>query len=487
MANTDNQSLMTDDQRGGLAEADMVLQTQRAHHRSRLVRFWIRAFVQVTLALVVLFAAVQFMGYLIFTQPRVPIQPPREQYYTVNTEQIRVTDNRPIITLFGEIISTRQVELRSLVSGLIETVSPKLKVGELIEKGHELIKVDDFEYQGAVLEAEANLSEAKARLIEAELAKEKQQNSIENEKGQLEFASRELERSKKLFDSGNLSQSGLDQKQSQYNQQLEKLQQLENGLEVAELKIEQQKTSILRAEWKLEQAEKNVENTVLKAPFDSIVLEQNAEIGQTVGGSAVVATLYEQNSLEVRFTLSDAQFGRLLSETGTLQGKELEIVWYIGSEPKRYRAVIERIGGEVVADRGGVDIFARIKIEGNEILLRPGASVEIELPDKLFKDSVFMPEAATYDASYVFVKTNESRMQKRDITVLAYESDNVVVSGDLSDGEILILTHIAEAGDGILVEDLDNPETVSAVESNQENINQTNQNRRSEQATASEN
>ena len=486
MDNAENQSLTTNVQSSELAEADRVLQAQHAQHRSRLIRFWFRTIIQVTLAFVVLFAAVQFMGYLIFTQPRVPLQPPREQYYTVNTQQIRIADNRPVITLHGEIVSSRQVELRALVSGLIERVSPKLKVGAVIEKGHELIKIDDFEYQGAVFEAEAGLSDAKARLIEAELAKEKQQKSIEVEVEQLEIVKRDFERAQKLFDSGTLSQAGLDQKRSQYNQQLERLQQLENGLEVSDLKIDQQKTSIQRAEWKLEQAQKNVENTVLKAPFDSIVLEQKAEIGQTVGGSAMVAILNEQNSLEVRFTLSDAQFGRLLSETGTLQGKELEIEWKVGSEPRVYPAVIERIGGEVVAERGGVDVYARVIIEGTELLLRPGAFVQIRLPDKLFKATAIMPEAATYDASYVFVKTKENRMEKRDITVLAYDNDNVVVSGEIAEGEILILTHIAEAGDGILVEDLDNPEEEKTAETSQENNQQSNQNQRSGQAAASE-
>ena len=487
MDSAESQSLSTEVQESGLAEANRVLQVQQAQHRSRLIRFWIRIFVQVSLAFVVLFGAVQFMGYLIFTQPRVPLQPPREQYYTVNTKPIQIADNRPIITLYGEIISNRQAELRSLVSGLIERVSPKLKVGAVIEKGHELLKIDDFEYQGAVLEAEVSLSEAKARLIEAELAKEKQQMSHKTAVDQLDIAGRDLERSKKLFESGTLSKAALDQKQSTYNQQLEHLQSLENGLEVADLKIDQQETSISRAEWKLEQAKKNVENTVLRAPFDSIVLEQSAEIGQTVGGSAVVATLYEQNSLEVRFTLSDAQFGRLLQETGTLQGKELEIVWFVGNEPKLYPAVIERIGGEVVAERGGVDVYARVIIEGTELLLRPGAFVQIRLPDKLFKRSTVMPEAATYDASYVFVKTKENRMQKRDIEVLAYESDNVVVTTDnLSEGEILILTRIAEAGDGILVEDLDNPEVEDVAETSEESDDLSTQTQRSGEAAASE-
>ena len=486
MDSTEDQALSTEVQGGGLAEADHMLRVQRAQTRSRLIRFWIRTFIQVTLAFVVLFGAVQFMGFLIFTQPRVPIQPPREQYYTVNTEPIQIADNRPIITLHGEIVPSRQAELRSLVSGLIEKVSPKLKAGAVIEKGHELLKIDDFEYQGAVLEAEVSLSEAKARLIEAKLAKDKQLKSVEVEREQLEIAERDLERSKKLLESGTLSEAGLDQKQSQYNQQLERLQQLENGLEVSDLKIEQQETSIMRAEWKLEQAEKNVENTVLRAPFDSIVLEEKAEIGQTVGGSAMVAILYEYNSLEARFTLSDAQFGRLLSETGTLQGKELQIEWDVGTEPKIYPAVIERIGGEVVADRGGVDVYARVIIEGTELIPRPGAFVKILLPDKLFKDTVVMPEAATYDASYVFVKTDENRMQKRDITVLAYDNNNVVVTGDLSEGETLILTRIAEAGDGILVEDLDNPEDPNTANLNQEDKSQSNQNQRSGQAAASE-
>ncbi len=418
---------------------------------TRTFFFLIRAVLQIVIAFAVLFGAFRFMNYMISTKPEVPTRPPREQTYTVETLALRLSENRPTISLYGEIVTGRVVELRALVAGEINSVSPDLKVGAAVNKAEEIITIDDFNYRGAVVEAEANILEAKARLAELEHAVELQRDNIVSAQDQLELAERDLERAENLLASGNVTERALDDRKLIVSQRRQSLEQLNNTLALEQARITQQTAVLQRLEWRLEQAERDVRDTVLKVPFDAVVRSQNAEIGRLVSVNDVVATLYDRNELEVRFTLSDEQFGRLISETGSLNGKEVEVVWYIGNEPKIYSAIVNRVGADVASARGGVDVFARIQSRGAEFLLRPGAFVQLRIPDISYFNSVIVPEAAVYDGTHVFVKSADSRMERRNVAVEAYVNENVILSGDLRDGDILIATRIAEAGEGLLV------------------------------------
>ncbi|MEP3280064.1 MAG: HlyD family efflux transporter periplasmic adaptor subunit [Stappiaceae bacterium] len=418
---------------------------------TRTFFFIIRAVLQIVIAFAVLFGAYRFMNYMVATKPDVPTRPPREQTYTVETLPLQLGDNRPVISLYGEIVTGRVVELRALVGGEINNVSPDLKVGATVNKTAEIVTIDDFAYRGAVVEAEANILEAKARLAELEHAVELQRDNIVSAQVQLDLAQKDLQRAENLLTSGNVTERVLDDRKLIVSQRKQSLEQLNNTLAVEKARITQQTAVLQRLEWRLEQAQRDVRDTVLKVPFDAVVRSQNAEIGRLVGVNDVVATLYDRNELEVRFTLSDEQFGRLVSESGSLTGKEVEVVWFIGSEPKIYSAIVNRVGADVASARGGVDVFARIQSEGAEFLLRPGAFVQLRIPDVSYANSVIVPEAAVYDGTHVFLRSAESRMERRDVAIQAYANENVILSGDLKDGDILITTRIAEAGEGLLV------------------------------------
>jgi len=411
----------------------------------------LKAIVQAVLALAVLFAAFQGMNRLVATKPEVAKRPVQEKSYAVTTVPVEIQDHAPAIKIYGETVAGRQVDLRTLVAGEIVSVHQELKAGGQLKKGDELLAVDRFDFEGAVTEAKANLAEAKARQVENEGRVALEVANVVRVREQLEFAQKDLERAAQLRQSGSVTERTLDERRLLVSQRQQGLEQRINTLALERAKVDQQAAVISRLEWRLANAERDLENTVLRAPFDAIVRSEAAQAGRMVGVNDVVASLYSRDELEVRFTLSDNQYGRLVADAGTVVDREAKVLWHLGSEPLTYSAVIDRVGADVARTRGGVDVFAKIQFEPGATPLRPGAFVEVSVPDQTYGASARIPETALYGGGKVFV-VDEGRMESRQVQGLALDDGYIIVRGNLSAGDELITTRIPEAGDGVLIQ-----------------------------------
>ena len=60
-----------------------------------------------------------------------------------------------------------------------------------------------------------------------------------------------------------------------------------------------------------EQAEENLNRTVLRAPFDGVVKAENVDIGQFASRGQPIATLYASDTVEVRLPIADRQLAFL--------------------------------------------------------------------------------------------------------------------------------------------------------------------------------
>lgn len=411
---------------------------------------FMRAVMQTVVAAAVVAGAVLGYNYLVDSKSEIPTRPQREKVYVVETAPIVIGTQRPMLSLYGEVVAARTVELRALVAGEIVAVSDKLMAGSSIDAGETLVDIDLFAYQGALVEAEANLLEARARLIENEGHVASERDNLSRSEEQLDFARRDLERAEKLLSLGSVTERTLDDRRLIVSQRQQQLEQRRNALVVEEAKVEQQRAVIKRLEWRVSQAQRNLSDTTLKAPFDAIVRTEAAEVGRLVGVNDVIAVLYDRDALEARFTLSDNQYGRLIGENATLSGREIEVLWYLGDEPVRYKAVIERVGADVASQRGGVDVYARILGDAAAGPLRPGAFVELKVPDRSYEGVARLPETALYNGDHVFV-VQEDRLTRRAVAVVSYDEGDVIVRGELVNGDVVVTTQIAEAGEGLLV------------------------------------
>ncbi|MEM9097892.1 MAG: HlyD family efflux transporter periplasmic adaptor subunit [Pseudomonadota bacterium] len=415
--------------------------------------WWIRQALQFGISAAVLFVAVESAQYLAETAPATARTEAREAVYQVETISIDLADRQPTISAFGVIEARRIVELRALVQGPVVEVHPSLVSGKTITKGTALVKIDQFAYEGAVFEAKANLAEAKAGLVERRAQLGSARVELERAEEQSALALRDLKRSETLVERNVANERTVDDRRLVLSQRRQAVDVAEADIDLWESRIAQQEAIVSRLTWRVKEAERNLADTVLRAPFDAIVRREAIEPGRRLSVNDLVAELYEDGALDVKFTLSDASFGSLLESERvsgiSVIGRHGTLSWQVGNEEISAEFVIERIGPDVRSELGGVELFGRI-LEPSIDRLRAGAFVSVSVPGRQFINAAILPEASLYAGNHVFA-VREGRLERRDVSVLAWRGEDVYVAG-LRDEEEILVTRLTEAGDGVRVD-----------------------------------
>lgn len=409
-----------------------------------------RMLLQLILAVLIVFAGQYGMKWLVETKPEGFKRPNRERVYTVQMTEVQPADHQPVFTVYGNTVAGDTVDLRALVSGEIVSVHPQLEAGKTVEAGNVLVEVDRFDYEGALTEAEANLQEAEAQLAEIDAKIAYEQQALERTREQLELAERDLERSNDLLTRGSGTQKNVDDRQMIVFERTQSVEQRQSNLAIEKTRADQQRATIRRLQWRTAQAKRDLENTRLLSPFDAVILSASAGLGRNISANDVVVSLYHSDRLDVRFVVTDTQYGRLLSDRRGVIGRKVTITWTIGGQPAVYEGTIDRVGAELKSDRGGVEIFATVDLDSSKTDLRPGAFVEVAVPDMVYSSTVRLPETAVYHGNRVYV-IEDDRLKARMVKVATYTGGDVIISDGLQAGETVLTTQIADARDGLKV------------------------------------
>ena len=222
-------------------------------------------------------------------------------------------------------------------------------------------------------------------------------------------------------------------------------------IKVQQARVGQLDASIDRLKWRVEQAERNLKSTILVAPFSGVVRSSSAEVGRAITVNDVVVSMYEEGKLEVRFTLSDDRYGRLQTSELGLVGRKVSVIWSVGGTDWKYPAVIDRIGAEITSNRGGVEVFASVGKASNAVTIRPGAFVEVHVPDKIFKQAIPIPDTAVYGTDKVYIAI-DGKLVERKVTISAYQGETALVTSGLEPGDNVLVTRITEVSEGLNVQ-----------------------------------
>ena len=377
--------------------------------------------------------------------------------YTIETITAELKNHRPVFTSYGQTVAARSVDLRSLVSGEIIRVNPNLRAGARVSKGEELLEIDRFNYSGALAEAEANLLEAKARVVESEAQASLEVSKLSATEEQLKFAVDDLERVERLKARRTATQKQVDERRLVVSQRRQAVALSRDTIKVQESRVNQQKASIDRLQWRVDQAKRNLESTILTAPFSGIVLSSTAELGRALTANDAVVSLYDADALEVKFTLTDAQYGRLQTAQDGLLDRNVEIAWTVGDKEWVYPARIDRVGAEITSNRGGVEVFAVVGKADNPVSMRPGAFVEVRVPDRSFENAIIVPDTAIYGTDTIYVAV-DGKLEERKVEIAAFEGETAVVTSGLKGGDEVLTTRITEVSAGLNVRREGDPE-----------------------------
>ncbi len=231
------------------------------------------------------------------------------------------------------------------------------------------------------------------------------------------------------------------------SQREQALKQRQANIAIQQAQLDRQLASMERFEWQVERAERDLSNTEIRAPFDAIVNSESIALGKIVNANEVLVGLYREDQLDVRFTMSDRQYGQIFADG--LIDRPIEVVWEVEPESLRATGRITRAGAEIDAAKGGVQVYARLE-NAEASTFRPGTFVKIFVPGREYDNVLRLPETAVYDNRLIYT-IEDGRMLSHDAEILARDGAQLLVRADVADGAEVITTRLAQAGDGLAV------------------------------------
>ena len=275
-------------------------------------------------------------------------------------------------------------------AGRIETIT--VREGDNVSEGAELARLDRSELTARRAAAEAQLAASRALLAELRTGPRAEEvaqgrSAVRATLRRLNDAERDLERSRRLFEGGAVSQQALDHQQTafelaqaEYDQAQERLGILETG--PRRERREAQAASVRHAEATLAQIDAALANTTILAPFDGIVTIRHREVGEIVSPGAPVVTVMNPDERWVRIYLRQDMVGRVaLGQDATITADAYS--------DRVYRGVVTHIASEAeftprnvqtTAERVKLVFEVRVRIaEDPSFDLKAGLAADVQL------------------------------------------------------------------------------------------------------------
>jgi RND family efflux transporter MFP subunit len=404
---------------------------------------------KIVLPILLIAISIAGAGYLRATKPEVAPSPKTEAVWDVRAATVERRNHQPALLLYGELVAGREVVIRPKVAGEVLEASDKLLIGSRFDADEIILRVDPFDYETAIDDLRAQRAEAEARRQELVANRAMDAMLLELDREQQSIISRDVERFERLSGSRAASEKALDDARIALSRQIGTVSQREQSIVMLEARLAQQDAAIERLSVAEKRAERDLADTTVTAPITGVIAEVNAQIGQQLSVNDPIVRLIDDQSLEISFQLSDADFGRLW-QSGLI-GQKVTGRWKLGRAEFALPATIARVVPTIDPSAGGVTVFASIDDNPEGVPLRPGAFIEVEMKDRLYQDVVELPASALFGESTVYV-IEDKRLRAETVDLVAARGDRVLIETDIADGASVLSSRLAEVAPGLLVE-----------------------------------
>ncbi|WP_300458155.1 hypothetical protein [Desulfobacula sp.] len=380
----------------------------------------------------------------------------------------------PRVITYGYVAADRTWQAISEVSGKVVSVHKDLKKGYFIKKDEVLFKIDTTTYGLAETRGVADLMNVDARLKELEQSRTNTQRLLAIEKKSLASAGLELKRKRELFANQYISASDLEKEERTFLARQTTVNNLQNTLDL----IPSQKKALLAqkksGESTVTQRRLDVARTEIRAPFDCRLSVVNIELHQFAAAGTVLVEAESVDRAEIPVSLTPKSFMTLLPRNydGNLsQMPDLETIRRaIGiaakvtlpmdvAFPIEWEGIFSRTSESMDLKTGALTLYITVDkpyeniIPGKRPPLVTNMYVEVTLYGRLLPDSWVVPRSAVHDGT-VYICTPGSRLEIRPVGVEFYMQDMAVLSGGLEQGDVLVLTDLVPAIQGMRLKPL---------------------------------
>jgi len=328
-----------------------------------------------------------------------------------------------VLNASGYVTARRQATVSSKVTGKVVEVF--VEEGLHVKAGQELARLDtSYVTRGLALsQAEANaarsaLEETRVRIHEAQLDYDRAAHLASSEVG---------------------SRADVDRARAQLDANRARLAAQTDQLATAQRQVELQR--------------QNVEDTIIRAPFDGVVVSKDAQPGEMIspvsaGGGFTrtgICTVVDMSSLEIEVDVNEAYINRVSPN------QQVEAVLDAYPDWKIPAHVITAVP---TADRQKATVKVRIAFDQKDTRILPDMGVKVSFitnePAAASSTVVEIPKAAVRrdgEQDIVFV-AKDDKAERRAVKVLSAEGDNARLASGVAEGESVIVEAPADLRDG---------------------------------------
>ncbi len=241
-------------------------------------------------------------------------KPPEDKPEVDNRPVVSIQVNQPIsythtVNSYGVVTGKYETELVAQVSGEIQFISDTFVRGGFVRKGEVLAKVDPIDYEANLIDAQAQLASANAALV--------------LEKAQGRVAEREWE----AITRGKPTELSLRKPQL--------------AQEIAKLKS---------AQANMKRATRNIERTVIRAPYDALIEARSVGLGSYVNTGNMVGKIISVDTAEIRLPVADKELAFL-----TNNGEQANVII-----ESNLAGQVQYWSGKIIRSEGVVDKNSRM-------------------------------------------------------------------------------------------------------------------------------
>ncbi len=348
------------------------------------------------------------------------------------------------LTASGYVVAQRRAAVASKATGRL--IELNVREGSRLLKGQLIARLDASDVQAAIGAAQAGVRQGEAGVRQAQA----QVRQAEVEQGN---ADAEMQRSKSLQAQGFVSSQALDAAQR-------RLDAARAGQLAAQAGVGSAQASLLQAQAQLNVQQVMRDYTEIRAPFDGVVLNKNANVGDIItpfsnaaGSQGAVVTMADLSTLEVEADVSESSLSKVVA------GAPVEIT--LDALPGlRLRGKVAGIVPTV--DRAKATVMTKVQFETLDPRILPEMSAKVS----------FLSQAPTTAEQQSVLTVNPKALLERDgkqwLLRIKREGDKdmieavevkpgrklgdvIEISGALKSGERLVLAPTASLKAGMQV------------------------------------
>ena len=322
-----------------------------------------------------------------------------------------ITRTTPIVYDYtGFVEATQEMNLAPQVTGQI--VGKYFKGGDTVQAGQVLYEIDPRTYKASLLSAEGNLASARASLANAEM---------------------DAERYTKLYEQNAVSKQMMDN---------------------AVMMRDQARASVKAMEGLLLNAQINMQETKVTAPFTGRTDTSSLEVGNYVeAGKTTLTKISNTDPVFVKFSIAEPEY-LTLAAVSDGNGAALDNLSAVLANGETYglKGQVTEVNRGISDNTGTLTIKATFQNPKKELL--PGMFAHIQATGGVRENALLIPQRSVTELMYkkfVYIVGNDNKVTMKEIKLGQTVGRLVMVNSGLTGEETLVVEGVGKMRQGALV------------------------------------